>query len=269
MVKRKRFRYFFTLIELLVVIAIIAILAAMLLPALQKARESGKATLCVSNLKQFGSAHSSYQNDNNDFNVYFQRHGQTGMTPKKRAFHLDLAPYFSKNVPSDLKSDTSATTVKASHEFQILICPSANLEKSNFANNYYLCYTANGMAKSYATGVPRVLGYISNTGSDSPPMKITKFRAPSKVMAFVDGPEREGGVKGFYVRNNGSTASKQVSLLDSANTSEPYGLNQLMNQRHNKGCNMVMLDGHVVHRKLSKELPFDGTADFWGRDQLP
>src|SRR5690606_2701582 len=64
--RKSRARLAFTLIELLVVIAIITILAALLMPALSRAKESGKSAVCIGNLRQIGIALQIYVEGNDN-----------------------------------------------------------------------------------------------------------------------------------------------------------------------------------------------------------
>ena len=127
----------FTLIELLVVIAIIAILAAVLLTVLAQAKERGRASQCLSNLRQWGVAFRMYADDNHD---YLPRRGQGVQTlveiDRPTDWFNALPPYFGLN---SFQMMVSNNLMPAAHAQSVFICPTAG----NPGGTYFLPYAMN------------------------------------------------------------------------------------------------------------------------------
>jgi prepilin-type N-terminal cleavage/methylation domain-containing protein len=115
----------FTLIELLVVIAIIAILAALLLPALAKAKEKAVRIQCTSNLKQWGIAVTLYGGDNQEcFPVNATIDGAQGFAWMGDSLNTNFYPQY-------LYPNRQGTTTTLRDKTDVLYCPTDEWHRAN------------------------------------------------------------------------------------------------------------------------------------------
>ncbi len=235
----------FTLIELLVVIAILAILAGMLLPALNSARSKGISILCLSRLKQIGTADAEYQND---FDFYCPMNsGMGNKAAGKPTFAglADTSDYERTDYTQDgfltpyLKKSGENESVMQAAKTNLFFCPEpefqaawAGIPGNTITRGTYGGYGVNNNIH----GRPP---YSTSSGSTTAStLRIAgRVKNPSRIASFGDclGDARKS-----------STTVAAESLADLLQIS----LNNItVHFRHRGIANILYADGHADSRR--------------------
>ena len=218
----------FSLIELLIVIAIIAILAAMLLPALNKAREKSMATACSSNLRQMGQVFQMYTDTYDDWLPPSVDYSGT-----YNRWQSYLYSFFKPEVPLAQENWHTNSPARLGTPYAFFRCPSQKLEFAcqHFGINHYV----NGAA-------------APNDGIRT----LKKLSRPSARMLVMDCGTLNG-------KNSGGTDITQDYSLGMYQA----GGRLYIGRRHNDGPDILYCDGHVDWKRISA-VPSDWEDYFWG-----